>query len=921
MALLCSGSRAAYNEIGKRAYPTPMPADITFAKVLAEYPYPGMRYPVPVIGWKHHPDEIHVTPSGALVLPVPRKPAPLYVAPFLTLEGGAPRLLDPDAVVRSLVDGYKPGIYSRWKSAKVKVEQVAFGSLLEGQDVRTGAERLLGLVRYTVTNTSKSDVSGELLVNFGEGRPGIRPKETAPRYSHRLSFGDGMVTEDDGSVAALALTSTLGPVSFVPASAQNNSRDALFLNQEMATVNSPEYAISVTRSGDAVTVDTWESPEGIDITYFSPRSHSEPGVIEVRVEGAAKSTIGFLDRSGLSTALPPVSEFVRPGEAAATLKWAELKSRLGQGQSKIVLAAYYPGPDGPTRVRAWEPVFAITRPQVQPVFTSKGDPTTNTLRTPFKLKPGQSRSLELAVPYFPLGEAEIAKAQAISLQSRLAQFRSFWERELNRNARFDVPEKRVADSYRACLANNLMLVDRNSETGELLIHPDATDYENVWAGDASVVMQAMDWLGYHREVGEYARFFLKRQGTRAPEGDVDSAEGFFPGDVGLRWMSENGFVLWALGEHYLLTGDRAWLASVGPNIAASADWIVRQRARTRVMVGGEKPRHYGLLPKGRPSDLADWDYWYWNDTYSYIGLSRASEVLSDAGMPDQAARFHQEAADYKACIRESLSKSLNRGVSPPFVPLTPYLNADPTAEYLYRYWYPICSPVYMVEAGILAPEDDEARWASYWLEKLGTVSGLPLLGPDDIDPHYVYNTALAQLLRGETDKFVWSLYSLLAFGQARDTYATTEGTNIATGVYLSDSWNSHRQPHMHSNSRVIGMLRTALLLEEGDRLHLMRGAPRHWLGDGKKVEVARAPTRFGEVSYRAVSAIARGKVSVTVQPPARQKAAITLHVRPPSGSGKIRSVRVNGRSWTAFSGESVDLGRLDRETTIECAFR
>ena len=145
-------------------------------------------------------------------------------------------------------------------------------------------------------------------------------------------------------------------------------------------------------------------------------------------------------------------------------------------------------------------------------------------------------------------------------------------------------------------------------------------------------------------------YFLARQGREKPEGDVQSAEGFFSGDVDLKWMNQNGFVLWALAEHYKLTHDEAWLRKVAPQLIQGCDWIARERARTKVMENGQKVKHFGLMPKGRPSDLYIWDNWYWTDTYSYMGLRETADVLAEIGMKAEAARLSAEADDYKECI-------------------------------------------------------------------------------------------------------------------------------------------------------------------------------------------------------------------------------------------------------------------------------
>ena len=56
----------------------------------------------------------------------------------------------------------------------------------------------------------------------------------------------------------------------------------------------------------------------------------------------------------------------------------------------------------------------------------------------------------------------------------------------------------------------------------------------------------------------------------------------FCGDVDLRWMGQDGFILWAMAEHYKLTHDEQWLRRVAPQLIKGCDWIIRERARTKV---------------------------------------------------------------------------------------------------------------------------------------------------------------------------------------------------------------------------------------------------------------------------------------------------------------------------------------------------
>jgi hypothetical protein len=758
-----------------RAYPDRIPPDLTFEAVVAAQPFPPVKYPVPVIGWKEHPEEIHVAPNGALVFPRTPLPGGLYLLPLIQVgPAPAPVLLPPDKVVQELVDGYLPGVRSEWQVGGVRIRELAFATLLESPKLRTGRETLVAVVRWTLRNESGGDEPLHLGFRIGQAVSDLSLFNEPPAYPAALIFKNSLVLETGGKIL-------------------------------------------------------------------------------LRVSAA-----------GASVAFRP------PAKDEGLPRTADAGDELALG---------------------------------------------------FRLKPGEQKTVDLFIPYFPAGSEKTGDLERLAVEPQLEVFRNFWTRELNRRARFIVPEKRIRDSYRAALAANMILTDRTPK-GFSVPHPDARAYEHVWAGDSGCIIHATDRLGYRDEAEAYLDYFLARQGLRAPEGEVSSADGSFSGDVpGLRWMGENGFILWAMAEHYKLTGDRSWLRKVAAKMIKSCEWIIRERNRTKTTANGERPRHYGLLPKGRASDNSELNYFYWTDTYSYGGLRGTADVLAEIGLGHEAARLRAEANDYKACILDSVERSILRQTDPPFVPQGPYMNQPPTAEALAASWYSLCSPIYMVEMGLIGADDPKASWINRTIEKYVMTSGLPTLErPGYIDPHYVYNQALSQLLRGETGKFLWTFYSVFAYGQSRTTYATLECNDIVTGS-SGDAWDSLRMPHMHSNSRVLALLRIALLLEDGDALHLLAGTPRGWLEPGKSVEVRKAPTRFGEVDILCKSLPSGREIATRIDPPHRKPARIILHVRPPSRSGSLASVTVNGKEWTGFRGENIDLGRLSSRTLVVCRYR
>jgi len=68
-----------------------------------------------------------------------------------------------------------------------------------------------------------------------------------------------------------------------------------------------------------------------------------------------------------------------------------------------------------------------------------------------------------------------------------------------------------------------------------------------------------------------------------------------------------------------------------------------------------------------------------------------------------------------------------------------------------------------------------------------------------------------------------------------------------------------------------------------DTLRLCFATPRRWLEDGKEIVVERAPTQFGNVSYRIKSELKQNRVVAEIDLPPRSAAHTLLRFRLPSG--------------------------------------
>jgi hypothetical protein len=72
-------------------------------------------------------------------------------------------------------------------------------------------------------------------------------------------------------------------------------------------------------------------------------------------------------------------------------------------------------------------------------------------------------------------------------------------------------------------------------------------------------------------------------------------------------------------------------------------------------------------------------------------------------------------------------------------------------------------------------------------------------------------------------------------------------------------------------------------MEDGDTLHLARGAARQWLSAGKILGVQDMPTQSGTISYELQYNEEAGNVSGFVELSRNDKAHIVLHIRAPGG--------------------------------------
>ncbi len=92
-----------------------------------------------------------------------------------------------------------------------------------------------------------------------------------------------------------------------------------------------------------------------------------------------------------------------------------------------------------------------------------------------------------------------------------------------------------------------------------------------------------------------------------------------------------GAIMFALGEHFLLTGDVDWLRAHAPRMQANVAWIVRQRRLLAdVLPGGERLWCKGLQPPHQvtPDSGGQLMQFYESEAYYCLAVERFARIMA-----------------------------------------------------------------------------------------------------------------------------------------------------------------------------------------------------------------------------------------------------------------------------------------------------
>jgi hypothetical protein len=772
--------------------------EATYEEVSSFYGGPMSKHPV--ISVKAHPEIIWIRPDMEVGM---------IANPLAFGVGEWPRQMRWREINRSLQNGHLPIVTSRWQDGALFYEQVAYSTLLGAQDVKTGHEKQVAMVRMSVVNTDPSQGRHAVLWAFVPGHVAARAVPPPP-YSTYDFF------------------EVLGALQAVPAT--------------------PVTRTDKTLRNGAVLLGTYSEDSGIQTTVYTK-------VLKFEME-------------------------LRPGETKGVCFKV---SSNAKGFSEL----------------------EIERLREMDFFTERDQ-------------------------------------RAMGLRVLLEQ-----------GVQIRVPEEVVNNIYKAqILYTQPMMV----QAADRDYYMPVQGYLGVWPWEAMKMLGPLDATGYHQDVGKSLEYFLKMQDRYPPEGDIDGYKGYFSGTGAFEesgwendpdstiygawaklkkgqwfpgWMNWTGSILHAFGEHYFYSNDAKGLKEAAPALIKACDWIIRERQRTkRRDHSGKKVLEYGLMPSGEPYDLSEKQakkssyYFCFTDGYTWQGLNRMAQALVDIGHTD-GQRLLKEAKEYRQDILEVMQRTHQRDANLP--PYPDHLYEPPTPG-----WADFaCGALSLVDVGLINFRDEAFAELEHYMKKhynrnvLGLTGGLR--GDGDRNAPNAYYVDFSEdiwqrgwILRGEVEKSLLAFYSMLAYGVDKETLGSVERFDLLDRRYAPFFMDGS------GGSRVLGLIRQTLMMEESGGLYLLGGVPRRWLEAGKKIEVKGGVGYFGKLNLRTESQVDQGKILVKLdlekQHPERLR-EIRLRVPHPEKE-KIKAVMANGGAWQNFDQqhEMIRLMPAENHFTIEVQY-
>jgi hypothetical protein len=465
-----------------------------------------------------------------------------------------------------------------------------------------------------------------------------------------------------------------------------------------------------------------------------------------------------------------------------------------------------------------------------------------------------------------------------------------WNALLRRGANFEIPEPIVQNAWRSLVIGDYLIA-----VGDRMHYSAGNAYDHLYEGECGDATRSLLLFGHaadaRRMIGPLLAF--NRKATR---------------------YHVAGHKLQLIAGYYWLTHDKEYLRETRPVWEPVVKFLRTSRKTEN-----------GLLPKDRyAGDINRAVYSLNSNANCWRGLHDMAAVLEDIGERDSATELRAECEAFRKAILDAVAKSERKDAKPPFIPVALFANEEPhdplTATRTGSY-YDLIIP-YVLGSEVLGIGSERETWIIEYLRQhgglaMGMIRSTPHQGQFNNEPGvnvlYGLRYLLTQLRRGDRAHALAGFYGQLAQAMTRETFIGGEGSRLLRGDQYGRGF--YLPPNSASNAMFLTTLRYLLIQDwdmNGDgrpeTLRLLDAIPPRWLKDGAILAVEKAPTAFGEVSFRVESRLKRGEVLVSLQAPPRTPERWQLWLPEPPGC-RVTAVRISDAELRRDADGRVDLSK------------
>ena len=520
--------------------------------------------------------------------------------------------------------------------------------------------------------------------------------------------------------------------------------------------------------------------------------------------------------------------------------------------------------------------------------------TRNFMKIRLKFKNGKSGA-KLLIPILPVDKTEIDDELACGYKKAFTETMKYWDTEISKGTEIKIPDEIPQNTFLSGIWRLFTIAEKNPVYDDYVMSTGAFTYDCLWPTPSNIsLVWGLDLAGYHKDVERYLELYRKDQGNTKPPGEyfID-----YPGFLSapdkyefIRWLNEHGSIMWAVGEHYLLTRDSEFLNKWINALLAACEWIYVQRRNDN------HPGVSGIMPAGVASDNKTLTQPLWNDGWIYKGLDTVVKVLEEINHLE-ANKWKEEAEEYKERFNEVFMDTYSKmpswracdGTEYKFIPLE--VTGKEWEENIHAF-YLDAGPLFLAFSGLLEHDnyifDEALKWfregphVKHW-QFDNNCWQMPVLHHEmsSCEPCYSWNMDI-NFLRNDREHFIEGLFAQFAGARNTDLFSDIETRNGMFAIGCTTAVTFHH-------------VRNGIVYENGNNLELLRMVPVSWLKSGDVLEFKKLPTYFGPMEIEVKVSIDGSKAEIKISLPSRNKPEKILLFVPKFLTGKAVKIIIDGK--------------------------